>query len=155
VLALGREVERDGVDAITQPGRRWAIVKDLALLRAATGAHDLRSHHSVAGVANLAQVFFGKWRGETWPAGAAFKLRAGFEQWQPAQAARIYPLAFLAEKDTAKRLFIAVIEHDTPLFRTEAVDQYTQTLFTGRCEIELQRSDAPHGFAPTKTLAEP
>src|SRR5215475_4441917 len=79
-LALRREAKRDGVDAVTQPARRRAVVKDVPLLRATAGAHHLKRLRRVAGVAHAAQVIFIERRGETGPAGATLELRAGLEQ---------------------------------------------------------------------------
>src|SRR5262249_49908367 len=84
-LALRREAKRDGVDAVTQPAGRRAVVKDVSLLRATASAHDLKGLRRVAGVAHTAQVILVERRGEAGPAGAALELRAGLEQGQPAQ----------------------------------------------------------------------
>src|SRR5262249_58362059 len=111
-----------GVDAVTQPARRRAVVKDVPLLCATAGAHDLERLRRVAGVAHAAQVIFIERRGEAGPAAAALELRAGLEQGQPAQAAGEHALALLGEEDAAKRFFVAVMEHDAALFIAEAID---------------------------------
>ena len=85
-------------------------VKDVPLLRATAGAHDLKRLRRVAGVAHAAQVIFIERRGEAGPAGAALELRAGLEQGQPAQAAGEHALALLGEEDAAKRFFVAVMK---------------------------------------------
>src|SRR5262245_12011625 len=57
-LAIRREFERDGIDAVSLAGWRRAIGKDVSLVCAATGANDLSANHAVAGVANGTQMVF-------------------------------------------------------------------------------------------------
>ncbi len=114
-------------------------VKDVPLLRATAGAHDLKRLRRVAGVAHAAQVIFIERRGEAGPAGAALELRAGLEQGQPAQAAGEHALALLGEEDAAKRFFVAVMKHDAALFIAEAVDQFSELCLTGRRQIKMRR----------------
>src|SRR5690349_3235414 len=79
-FSFGRERERHRIDAKAIARRRWAVRKDVALVRSAASTHDFGSHHAVAGIANLAKIPRSVWSGKHRPAGAALELAARPEQ---------------------------------------------------------------------------
>src|SRR5688572_31215330 len=63
-LVARRELERDRVDAVAQPGGRWAVRENMPLMAAASGAEQLAADYPVAGVALCLEMLFIEWRGE-------------------------------------------------------------------------------------------
>ena len=119
-LAGGREVEADRIDAIALSGRRRPIRENMALVRSASRADDLRPDHAVAGIANRIEMALGERLGEARPAGSALELGAAMEQGQPAQPAGKHALAFLVEEQAAERRLRPMLEQDVLLFRARA-----------------------------------
>jgi hypothetical protein len=107
----------------------------MTLVRAATSANDLRSDHAIVGILNVPEVISSDGRGEARPAGTTFKLCAGFEQRQSAQAAGIQPLPFLVEENTAERGLFAMFEQQVPLCLAEVCHKLPHLFVSGRCSL--------------------
>src|SRR5690606_34530891 len=78
-VLIGREVERDAVDAVAQAGGRWAVVEDVTEMAATGGAKHLGADHAVAAVGPFLDRA-GDRLVEAGPAGAALELLAALEQ---------------------------------------------------------------------------
>src|SRR5262245_49010061 len=84
-LAVGREVQRHGVDAVAQARGRRAVGEHVSLVAAAAGAEKLRTHHAEARVVLFTQVIFVERRREARPAGAAVELLPAPKEGQAAE----------------------------------------------------------------------
>ena len=101
--ALVVELERGGIQAVTQAGGLGAVLEDVAEVRAAAGAVDLVAHHAVAGIALGAHVHRIDGRVEAGPAGAGVELVLAREERQSAHDARVRALLVVVEEVSAER----------------------------------------------------
>src|SRR5215472_11127216 len=79
VLGL-HELQRGRVHAVTQAGRAWAVVEDVAEMGVTLGALHLVAYHAQADVAAGLDVLFGDRLPEAGPAGAGIKFRRRAEK---------------------------------------------------------------------------
>src|SRR3954451_5791979 len=77
---FGFELQRRGIDAVTQARRPRAVGEDMAEMAAALGAQHLSTDHAVADVPLLVDIAPEAGVGEDRPAAAGIDLRAGLEQ---------------------------------------------------------------------------
>src|SRR5512146_71037 len=98
-LSRGSERKAHGIDAIALAGWRRAVGKDVALVRPAACADDLRAYHSVTRVADGPEVTVGKGLGEARPARAALELGAAVEERKPAEPAGEDSRALFVQED--------------------------------------------------------
>ena len=70
----------EGVDAVAQAVRRWAIVKDMAEVGMAMAAEHFRAYHVVAAIFLLGQLGCGHWLAEAGPAATGIELVTCVEQ---------------------------------------------------------------------------
>ena len=101
--ALVVELERGGIQAVTQAGGLGAVLEHVAEVRAAAGAVDLVAHHAVAGVALGAHVHRVDRRVEAGPSGAGVELVLAREERQAAHDARVRALLVVVEEVPAER----------------------------------------------------
>src|SRR5206468_6925586 len=111
------KIKTDGIDAVALPCGGWPIRKDVSLMRSTTCTNYFSAEHSVARVADIAEMVLGEWLGEARPSGAALKFRAAVKERQAAQPAGENAGAFLIKERSAKRCFRAVFEQDMPFIR--------------------------------------
>src|SRR5262249_20809392 len=124
------------------------VREDMALVRSATGAHDLGPDHAVAAISYFPEITVGEGRGEAGPAGAAFELRATLEQGQTAQPAGVDSLSLFGEEYSAEWRFRPMFEQHTTLVLAETRGQLSQLFLTGRAQIEWRNGDVFHAFSP-------
>src|SRR6516162_6258620 len=128
---------------MTLTGRRWAIGKDVAEMASAARAHFLHPDHSIAGVAQAADVRLVVRLEEARPAGPRVELRARTEKRQAAEAARIDAFAMIIEKDTAKGGLGPVLEQHTPFVPIESRDDLLALRFARRLQVEFAHHNPP------------
>src|SRR3982751_493193 len=122
-FALRCKIKTHGVDAIAFAGRWRAVWEDMALMAAAPSADDLRTHHAIAGVANIFEVIGRKWLSEARPPGATFELRAAVEQRQAAEPAGEHAGPLFVEEHAAERCLGAMLEQHLALFIVQIGDE--------------------------------
>lgn len=110
----GPKIQRDAVYAIAQPGRGRAIRKDMAKVRSATAAVDLRPRHSETAIRRRAKRA-GQRIEETWPARTAIEFFPGPEQRLFAAGAMKDPGPFFVIESAAARPLGPVGAHDLKL----------------------------------------
>lgn len=82
IIGLRNESEREGVQAMTLPGRGRAIWENVAEMTIATGATDLGPDHAMAHVADSSDMFCIKRARETGPSGSRFEFVGGAKEWE-------------------------------------------------------------------------
>src|SRR4029079_11708539 len=136
-FACRRELQANGVYAVTLACRRRAVGKDVALVRTASGANDLRANHAVARVADVLEMALAKWRGEARPACPALELRSSIEQGQAAQAAGEDAGSFLIQEHAAEGRFRSVLQKYMALLIAEIGLKLTALVLSWGSEIEV------------------
>lgn len=109
------QIQRKGVDAITQPRRLWPIGKDMAKMRAALFAMYLDAMHAVAVVVVLLYCRRVQRLAETRPAATGVILGIGTKQGFTATPAYIGALIFAVVILTRKGPFRAFLSADIKL----------------------------------------
>ena len=100
---LGLELQCKRVDTIARSLRAGAIIEDVAEVRVAPFAADLRAQHAVAAIFEQAHAcqFFGMRK--TRPAAMRFKFCVGGKERRSASPAEIAPLGVNGEQGARKR----------------------------------------------------
>src|SRR6516225_3238921 len=129
---------------MTLAGRRGSVREYVTEMAAAAGADLFDPDHSVARVAQAADVRFVVGFEETRPAGARVELRTRTEERQPAEAARVDPVAVIVEEHAAEGCLGSVLEQHAPLIGSEARDDLGALRLTRRSQVELAHH-APSG----------
>ena len=108
---VGRELQRDAVDAVAQAGRRRPVLEDMAEMAAAAPAMHLGARHQ-QGVVGLGADGFRQRAIEARPAGPAVVFRLRCEQRQIAGCTGECALAFLViERARARDLGAVQAQH--------------------------------------------
>ncbi len=118
-LAVRDERQRHRVQAVAQPGRRWAIVEHVAEVGIATHAADLDPAHAVADILDVLHVVGIERLEERRPAGAGLELRVGLEQRQATQPARVDAGLLVIEEQPAERTLGPLVQDHVALLGGE------------------------------------
>src|SRR5579863_3239797 len=131
-LALFREGERHGVQAVTFAGRRRSVRKNMSEVAAAAGTHLLDTRHAVAAVAHPADVSLVVGAEEARPAGSGIELGARAKQRQAAEAAGVDTVLVIVEEHAAEGALRPVFEQHVPLLFAEGGDDLAALRLAGR-----------------------
>lgn len=129
------ELQRGGIQAISQARRFRSIRENVAQVAIAAGAANLDTDHAVAIVFDIRNVFWVERLEETRPAGARFKFRRGTKQRQIAQSAVIHSRRLLLQQPPAECRFGAVVEEHPAFLGSEACREALQFFSTRRGEV--------------------
>jgi len=89
----------------------------------AAPAADLGAHHSVARIAQAADVVGVKRFEKAGPAGTGFEFGARSEQWQAAQPAAVNTVLLVVEQAAAKGRLGAMIQQDSSFLGSQSLGQ--------------------------------
>src|SRR5215469_11366644 len=124
-------------------GGRRAVRENVPEMAAAASTNLFHPHHAVARVAQTADVRLVVRLEKARPTGAGVELRTGPEQRQAAEAAGVYPLLVIVQKDAAERGFRAVLEQHAPLIRCQVGGDFSALRRRRGTQIELTHGDSP------------
>src|SRR5687768_10693704 len=154
VLVL-HELQRLGVQAEAQPRRARAVVEEVAQVRIAPRAVDLRADHAVAEVRLFADVLTGDGLEEARPAGARLELRIRAKERQVAPDAQVHARFLVLQQPPAKRGFGAGRAGDAVLLRGQPLlplllgsDDLGHDDGPGELALWIDDADVSHGCPP-------
>src|SRR5262245_10955226 len=118
-LARVGERQRHRIEAVTLPGRRRSVGKDVPEMAAAARTNFFHTHHAVDRVPQTADMRLVVRPEKARPPGARVEFRARAEQWQAAEAAGVDPVLVVIQEHAAESGFRAVLEKHAPLIRRQ------------------------------------
>src|SRR5438128_11321013 len=127
---MWQELEGDRVDAVALAGRRGAVRKDVAQVRAAAATGHFNAHHPVARVGVELDVLAVGGLGEARPAGSRVELGIRAKQLVPTRRAHVHAAVLRVHIPTGERTFGALLaEHGELLGREPAPPLVVADLF--------------------------
>lgn len=132
---LGNELERCGVDAVTETSGCWTVVENVAQMRTTTGAAVFVAHHASRAVGALANVGGVIRIIERRPASARVELGAGGKQRQTAHDTLVGAFSLAVPVPASEWALSARLETDTALLIRQLLGCLVALRFRVRSQV--------------------